>query len=265
MRRALAPTIAAALLVLAVIGPASAGQPFTQATGGIALSAPSQYVSFSAFDYGATGDRGTVMYTNFDYPVAGTGVWNVGGTYPLVVTLGGTYTHTMTVDTVTPISPTSTRFSGTGYYNPDPSYTWTVQGMVSGSNITFDILYTGTFAGYTFDAVGTIAADGSMSGTATDSLLQSPLTWATPAGSAHEVLSYTAAVSCAVVSAPNATFVFQIPTGFPGLSGLNVVAKVFDGGTPGTNGDTWAHGVATSPCDGPVGNYPITSGNLVVH
>ena len=193
------------------------------------------------------------------------GVWNVGGTYPLVVTYGGTYTHTMRVDTVTPISTTATTFSGTGYYVPDASYTWTVKGMVSGSNIWFDITYTGTMAGYVFHATGSIAADGSMSGTGTDTLGQTPLTWATPAGSAHEVLSYTASVSCAVISGSNATFVFTIPAGFPGLSGLPVIAKVFDGGTPGTNGDTWAHGIATSACDGPVGGYAITSGNLVVH
>ena len=245
----------------------AAPKNFTHATGGIALSDPSQYVSFNAFDYGATGDRGTIAYTNFEYFALGTGVWNVGGTYPLVVTLGGNFPHTMTIDTVTPISTTATKFSGSGYYDPDPSYTWTVTGLVSGSDISFTIVYTGTSAGYTFSAVGTIAPDGSMSGTATDSLLQSPLTWTVPAGSVLEVLSYTASVSCAVVDvvASDATFVFTIPPGFPGLSGLNIVAKVHDGGTPGTNGDTWAHGVATSACDGPADFYPIVSGNLVVH
>ena len=106
-----------------------------------------------------------------------------------------------------------------------------------------------------------------LAGTATDSLFETPLTWSTPAGSAHEVLSYTASVTCADVSssASTATFGFTIPAGFPGLSGLNIVAKVHDGGTPGTNGDTWAHGVANDPCEGPTSGYPITSGNLVVH
>ncbi len=267
MKRFLA-ALTVTLLVVSVVASMTAAAPlFHQATGSIGLSSPSQYVSFTAFDYGLTGDRGTVNYTNFEYPVAGTGVWNVGGTYPLVVTLdGSSYAHTMTVDTVTPISTTATLFSGTGFYNADPSYTWTVNGSVSGSAISFHILYTGTSAGYFFDAVGTIAADGSMSGRATDSLGQLGLTWATPAGSVHEVLSYTASVSCAEVVAPNATFWFTIPAGFPGLSGLIVIAKVHDGGTPGTNGDTWAHGVATSACtDAAVSNYPITSGNLVVH
>ena len=43
------------------------------------------------------------------------------------------------------------------------------------------------------------------------------------------------------------------------------MVKVHDGGTPGTNGDTWSHGLDNGFCDGVVTNYPITSGNLVVH
>ena len=60
-----------------------------------------------------------------------------------------------------------------------------------------------------------------------------------------------------------ATFGFTIPAGFPGLSGLPIVISVVDGGTPGTAGDTYGHGVGT--CGGATGNYVITSGNLVVH
>jgi hypothetical protein len=245
---------------------AAAPKNFTHATGGIALSDPSQYVSFNAFDYGATGDRGTVAYTNFEaFFGPGSGAWNVEGTYPLIVTLGGNYPHTMTIDTVTPISTTATKFSGTGVYDLDSSYTWTVKGLVSGSDISFTLVYTGTLAGYTFSAVGTIAPDGAMSGTATDSLLQAPLTWATPAGSAEEVFSYTASVSCAIidVGASNATIGFAIPLGVP-LAGTPIVAKMHDGGSPGTK-DTWGTGIATSSCDGAVTNYPIVGGNLVVH
>jgi hypothetical protein len=59
-----------------------------------------------------------------------------------------------------------------------------------------------------------------------------------------------------------ATFGFTIPVA--PLAGTPVVVNVFDGGTPGTNGDTWAHGVGT--CGGATTTpYPITSGNLVVH
>jgi len=248
-----------------LVGSAVAAPKFTHANGSVALSGPSQYVSFNAFDYGATGDRGTVSYTNFDYPLAGTGVWNVGGTYPLVVNLGGDYTHTMTIDTVTPISTTSTKFSGTGFYVADPSYTWTVTGMVSGSDVNFTLVYTGTEAGYTFTATGTINADGSITGTATDSLGRSPLTFTIPAGSVHEVLSYSAAVTCATIDDTDATFVFTIPDGVADLGGVPVVAKVHDGGAPKTHGDVWSHGVASSACDGSVTPYPIVSGNIVVH
>jgi hypothetical protein len=50
-----------------------------------------------------------------------------------------------------------------------------------------------------------------------------------------------------------------------GLSGLHIVVKVRDGATPGWKYDTYAHGVATSWHNGPVTQYPITSGNIFVH
>lgn len=92
--------------------------------------------------------------------------WNLTGTYTINFTLsgGGDYLHTMNV---TSMNLATGDFSGTGQYNADPSYTWNVNGNISGSNLTFHILYTGSNAGYTVDAIGTIASDGSMSGTAT--------------------------------------------------------------------------------------------------
>src|SRR5262249_12442566 len=87
------------------------------------------------------------------------------------------------------------------------------------------------------------------------------------------VLHYTASVSCATVAGDNARFVFQIREGWPGLSGLYVLAAVHDGGTPGTNGDTYGHtatadlATAQSWCENgtAVTDYSITAGNLVVH
>lgn len=87
-------------------------------------------------------------------------------------------------------------------------------------------------------------------------------------------LHYTADVLCANVSGNTAWFMFQIPPGFPGLSGLYVVSYVQDNGTPGTAGDVYGHtatadlATATSWCEtgsAPIGVYPITGGNLVVH
>jgi hypothetical protein len=232
-----------------------------KATGGVAMAAPAQYASFAAFDDENNGDRGTVRYTNFEYAAAGTGVWTVAGT-TLTFVLGVDYPHTLFVDTVTPTSTTSATFTGHGFYNGNPTVTWTVAGSVQGSTVSFHMAY--TEGGYTLDATGTIAGNGSMSGTANDSVSQF-LTWSAPAGSAHEVLSYTADVTCATVGDQDATFGFVIPSGFVGLSGLNVTVEVHDGGSPGVGNDTWGHGVAEADCSASVANYPITSGNLVVH
>jgi hypothetical protein len=79
-----------------------------------------------------------------------------------------------------------------------------------------------------------------------------------------EVFSYTAAVTCAIVGDTDATFSYAIPPDLP-LAGTPIVVQIHDGGSPGTNGDTWAHGVASGPCAGSVTAYPIVSGNLVVH
>jgi hypothetical protein len=267
VKRFLRAMSAAAVMVALVSSMAlAAPATFTQATGSVWLSGPTQYVAFNAFDYGATGDRGTVNYTNFEYAAPGSGAWlPVAGTYALTTAVDGSpYSHTMIIDTVTVISPTNVTFSGTGFFNADHAYTWTVTGSIVNGTVSFHILYTGTNAGYFFDATGPAAA---MAGTGTDSNLTPNETWSISPAFAHEVLSFTASVTCAVVTSATstATFVFTIPAGFPSLSGLPIVIKVLDGGTPGTNGDVYGHGVATSACDGPVGNYPITGGNLVVH
>jgi hypothetical protein len=88
-------------------------------------------------------------------------------------------------------------------------------------------------------------------------------------------LHYTANVTCATIKGSNATIMFQIPQGYPGLSGLYVVATVHDGGTPGTKGDTYGHTAtsdittAKSWCESgtsaPTSAYAVTAGNAVVH
>lgn len=88
-------------------------------------------------------------------------------------------------------------------------------------------------------------------------------------------LHYTAGVKCANIDKGNGTarFMFQIPEGWPGLSGLYVVVGVKDSGTPGTNGDTYGHNAtnnlltAQGWCENGFSptNYSIVGGNLVVH
>ncbi len=89
------------------------------------------------------------------------------------------------------------------------------------------------------------------------------------------VLHYTANVLCANVNEKTreANFVFQIPEGWPGLTGIYVIAYVQDNGTPGAKGDLYGHtatgdfNTAMQMCKSstPLYNYPITNGNLVVH
>ena len=125
-------------------------RPAPTATGSVALSGPIQYVSFAVS--ARSGHHGWIDYANFTYPAANTNVWNISGTHALV--FAGAYAHTMTVTTVTPLSTHATRFSGTGTYNADSSYTWTVTGTVSWNAVSFSILYTGTNAGYRGGVLG---------------------------------------------------------------------------------------------------------------
>lgn len=258
---AVAGLATAAFMAQPLAGASASVRPAPRTTGSVALSGPAQYVDFTAFARGRY--HGSVEYTNFTYPAGHTNVWNISGTHALV--FAGTYAHTMKVTTITPLSTNATRFSGTGTYNADPSYTWKVNGTVRSNAVSFTIVYTGTNAGYWVRGHGLIAANGSVSGTAVDSNRQTlPFTMA--AGSAFQVLSYHAAVKCAVITGHNARFAFTIPKGEPaGLAGLPIVIKVHDGGMPGWRVDTYAAGAATSWCNGPATRYPITSGNIVVH
>jgi len=255
VRNLLAVTAVASLAVLGVTaGTASAGtQPVPKVTGSIELANPMQYASFNAF--ASTPVKGSITYTNFDYKVAGTGVWLLNTPVTLTATLPpNDYHFTLNVDTVKPTSPTASTFTGHGLY-VEGNWPLTLSGSISGSKISFSFAYTTALPGYVFSATGTIAADGSLAGTATDTNGQTPLTWTLGAGSASEVFSYTAPVTNVDVTTPTAaTFDFTVPAGIP-YAGTPIHVAVTDGGSPGTR-DTWqANGSF----------YPIVSGNLVVH
>src|SRR5579872_7228802 len=96
-------------------------------------------------------------------PAFATVPWSLTAPKPIVFSCGGTdYPHTLQ----SVLEDTSTgNFSGTGSYDTDTSYTWNINGNITGSSITFTILYTGTNAGYTLHGTGTIAGDGSINGT----------------------------------------------------------------------------------------------------
>ena len=145
MKRMIAASIAA-LMMLSVVASAAVAAPatFKHATGSVGLASPTQAVSFDVFDYGATGDRGSITYTNYEYVAPGSGAWlSVAGTYALTTFVDGSPSdHTMTIDTVNVISPTKATFAGTGFYDADPSYTWTVTGSIVDGVVAFRILYT---------------------------------------------------------------------------------------------------------------------------
>jgi len=263
--------LASGTLALAVVGTsvATAGAasahpvPMPTATGSVAL-AGTQYVSFTA-SAGLGRHHGQIDYANFMYRAFGTNVWNIMGQHALVFadSSGTQYAHTMMVTSVVPVSTVMTTFSGTGTYNADPShYTWTVTGTVNLNAISFKITYTGADLGYWVSGTGVIARDGSVSGTSIDRN-QAKLTFTMPAGSAFQVLRYTAPVTWAFIRGHDARFGYVIPWGAPWrLVGLPMVVKVHDGGR--YHPDTYASGVGTFWHTGWLRYYPITSGDIIV-
>lgn len=100
---------------------------------------------------------------------------------------GGNYVHTL--DTVT--QDGNGTLTGTGHYNPDAGYTWDLTGSISGDDITYTITYTGIAAGSVYTNTGTIAGDGSISGSSSSNCQ----TFTMPAGSATAIPTEVVATS----------------------------------------------------------------------
>ncbi len=264
--------LASGALVLAVAGTgvATAGAASAHpthvptATGNVAL-AGSQYMSFTA-SAGWGRYHGQIDYANFMYRAYGTNVWNVMGKHTLVFAdkSGTQYAHTMKVTSVTPVSTVKTTFTGTGTYNADPlHYTWKITGTVDKNVISFKITYTGADLGYWVSGTGKIAPNGSVSSTQVADRNGNALTFTMPAGSAFQVLRYTAPVTWAVIGGHDARFGYVIPRGAPWwLAGRSMVVKVHDGGW--YHHDTFASGFGTYWHTGWLKYYPITSGDILV-
>ncbi|MFX0054888.1 MAG: hypothetical protein ACFFAX_12585 [Promethearchaeota archaeon] len=120
--------------------------------------------------------------TYFKYTVQG---WNLEGDWVLRFVYGTNYDHDMTVT----FQDADGTFEGIGGYPAGATtYThpWTVTGKVDGNAIEFTIVY-GSGApnpGYTVWATGTIAADGTMSGTWSSSTNQNGA-WSSLSGAAQ--------------------------------------------------------------------------------
>lgn len=249
---------ALAFVLLGASGAQAATTPKT--TGSVQLADPVQYASFDAFQSSPV--KGSISYTNFAYPVAGTGVW-VPSSFamgfavdPSTTTVA---TYAMTVAGFTPTSPTSVAFSGSG---ASPGWTSTFTGSLSGS--TFALSMTEVNASdpsetYLMTATGTVAADGSVTGAWSDNAGTGRTGTFTIASVGYEVFHYVAPMAHVTVSGSDASFDFAIPTGVP-FAGTVVYVHVHDGGSPGAGHDTWSHG--TSP--GSLASYPVVGGNLTV-
>ncbi len=111
--------------------------------------------------------------------------WNVTGEWNLTFMFSGSpYNHDMTVNFQ---NMHTGIFSGTGHSNKDSSI-WDIQAtsIVSGDNITLDLIYTGVNAGYTVHATGMIDSNGAIiNGTWSSSASQSG-TWSSITGQATE-------------------------------------------------------------------------------
>lgn len=125
-----------------------------------------------------------LFLTGLTTKVAAVENWNLSGTYVLTYTCiagcVGDYPHTMNI-TVSNLEDGT--FSGTGFYNTNPLYSWDVAGTVAGSTVDFVADYNNLNPSYELTATGTIAIDGTMSGTATSNTGQE-FNWATTSGTA---------------------------------------------------------------------------------
>lgn len=90
--------------------------------------------------------------------------WKVNAGSTIDFSCGGSnYLHT--IGTV--VDGVGGSFTGTGFYNSDPAYTWNATGNISGDVLELTITYTGTSTGSVYNLTnGTVDVDGSVSGDA---------------------------------------------------------------------------------------------------
>jgi hypothetical protein len=140
-------------------------------------------------------DLGFVDYTNFSIP-GRSRVWGINPRSAEKLTVwanGNEYDHTLNWGEIQKaISNNEESFTGTGFYNPVPSDTWSVAGDVHGRNVTFTITY-GPWAvpAYSASFAGQINFDGSARGTFSD-VNHTTGTWSLPRHTFRTVVNYYA-------------------------------------------------------------------------
>lgn len=275
IKRILISTATIATTLLATVSPAFA-VPNPKATGGIMFEAYSlqRYVNFDA--------QQTSNVCSMP--------WDVTGAYTVAFNLTNDptlYVHDMN------LSQSGSNVTGTGGYPAGGpySYSWHVtSGTVTGNTLSLTVLYDTGATGTVMNMTGTIAPNGTMSGTWSDDFGGSRTgDWSTKTGSAHKTLVgctgkgiynyadanmdwYQAKITC--VSVSGNTAVFSGPVKYasnPSWLSNYVIVKVEDNATPGWKGDKIsASFVSTGDphCDtsGLVnGPFDVSGGNLVVH
>jgi hypothetical protein len=274
--------LSALITLLAVFSllTASAAQaaPKPRAKGSIVMTGPAQAAEFNVRDRDPNQpDKGWMTYTNFEEEGPGSGVWVPDGTFNVDFEFQGTgpFTHTLTITGFEPLSPSSVSFEGTGLYPAEPGWTETFTGTIVGDQIELTLVPddSGALFGWTFtNLVGTIAPDGSVSGTWNDSLLRTGTFELADIG--YEALSFTADIACAEGISADEQLVFgmlipDVPSsGVAG--GFEFLVRVTDDGTS----DTYEHqgqpasdasiDLAACTSSSAYQAYPIVAGDLDV-
>lgn len=272
MNKTILSLVGSALLLSSTVMPAvAAGKSAPKATGGVGYTAYSTTQRNAEFNAISTSACSTA---------------NITGSYTITFDyLGSLYPHHAT------LTQTGTSVTGSGGYpvgGPD-AYSWNATGTVTGNTVNLTANYTLGAPGTVMTMTGTIASDGSMSGTWQDNFGGVRTgTWSTPAGSVSpfsgctgkgnftysdaDGYTYTVSVQFVNVQGNTAWFAGPVTSGNVG-TGSWLFAKVVDNGEPGKNVDQiWGSftteaaakfGVANKldPADGP---FTISSGNLQV-
>jgi len=199
--KVMALSILSVLALLAIAGPAFAAKPTATIP---SPSPPAGSTQVLNLNYHVINDEdsGFHGYWALDHYAKNVQVWQTGTIWQFTLNVPwtlsvdlGTYLHTMTITTQSSSSPVS--FSGTAVYPAGPIYETITSGTISGNTIS----WTGTYfndpgytspTGYTYTAVGTIAADGSISG---DLSSQPGNPWTAPAGTVTSTNTYYAFIT----------------------------------------------------------------------
>ncbi len=119
-------------------------------------------IAFTSLTLVAGGTGLSLALTGAAHASSSDEFWMLNAPQAITFNCGGSpYAHTL--DTVS--EDLDGNFTGTGTYDADHSYTWDISGDVNHNNISFTLDYTGTNAGYTLHGHGSVASDGSISGT----------------------------------------------------------------------------------------------------